>query len=97
MTLVYTIGKNLIVNGNEIYTEIDTAIGDYKSGNWKGTGFNIGEALGKVLGEPAPAEKTIVEIVNEQATTWVAVEYEQFAGLSDTELQCYTGLIGNPE
>lgn len=43
------VGKDLLVNGVDIYHEIDTAVGDAKSGNWKDFGFNVGEAAAKVL------------------------------------------------
>ena len=48
-TYVFVVAKNLIVNGVDIYDEIYTAVGDFKAGNWKDFGFNIGEALAKIF------------------------------------------------
>lgn len=94
LTLVYTVGHNLVVNGNEIYDEVNTAITDFKAENWNGFGYNIGAALGKTLGEG----KTIVELINSDPTsTWTATNYEQFEGMTLEELRCFTGLAGNPE
>lgn len=94
LTLVYTIGHNLVVNGNEIYSEVNSAISAYKTQNWEQFGFNIGEALGKVLGQG----KTVEELINSDATsTWTATTYERFENMTDEELSCFTGLMGDPE
>ena len=50
MTLIYDIGKALLVNGSDIYNEINIAIGDWHNEDWYNFGLNIGLALGKVLG-----------------------------------------------
>jgi len=94
LTLVYTIGHNLVVNGNEIYSEINSAINAYKSGNWEQFGFNIGEALGKTLGQGM----TVEELINSDPTsTWTATTYERFENMTEEELRCFTGLMGDPE
>lgn len=40
----------------------------------------------------------IEEVVNSNPeSTWTATTYERFEGMTIEELQCYTGLMGNPE
>jgi len=43
-SFAYHVGKDLIVNGAEIYGEVNSAITDYNSGNWYNFGIDIGEA-----------------------------------------------------
>ena len=51
-SFAYHVGKDLLINGKDIYKEIATAIGDYKSQKWEDFGINIGEAAAKtILGE----------------------------------------------
>lgn len=50
LSLVWDIGRNLIVNNVQIYNETMTAIDDYKTAQWFGFGKNLGLALGNVLG-----------------------------------------------
>jgi hypothetical protein len=50
ITLIYDIGKALVVNGSDIYDEINTAINDWHNDDWYNFGLNVGLALGKVLG-----------------------------------------------
>lgn len=52
-SFAYHVGKDLIVNGKDIFREINTAIGDYKAQDWEGFGENVGEAAAKtILGHP---------------------------------------------
>jgi hypothetical protein len=41
----WTIAKHLIVNHHEIYTEMSSAITDFKAANYEGFGKNLGEAF----------------------------------------------------
>jgi hypothetical protein len=51
-SFAYHVGKDLIINGKDIYREIRTAITDYKNGAWSDFGYQIGEASAKlILGE----------------------------------------------
>ena len=51
-SFAYHVGKDLIVNGKQIYGEITTAVSDYEAGNWGDFGYQIGEAAAKtILGE----------------------------------------------
>ena len=51
-SFAYHVGKDLMINGVEIYHEVETAITDYNNGDWSGFGYNIGEAAAKtILGE----------------------------------------------
>ena len=51
-SFAYHVGKDLIVNGKQIYGEINTAVKDYEAGNWGDFGYQIGEAAAKtILGE----------------------------------------------
>ena len=47
--LAYKVGKNLIVNGIDIYAKIEQALDDYKKGNFFCFGQHIGEALNDVF------------------------------------------------
>jgi hypothetical protein len=51
-SFAYHVGKDLLLNGRDIYHEISTAIADYKVQKWEDFGVNIGEAAAKtILGE----------------------------------------------
>lgn len=51
-SFAYHVGKDLIINGKDIYHEVSTAITDYKSAKWYDFGYNVGEAASKtILGE----------------------------------------------
>ena len=51
-SFAYHVGKDLMINGVEIYHEVETAITDYNNGDWSGFGYNLGEAAAKtILGE----------------------------------------------
>jgi len=45
----YHVGKDLIVNKKQIFSEVNTAVTDYKSEDWFGFGYNMGEAAAKTL------------------------------------------------
>lgn len=54
-SFAYHVGKDLIVNGMDIYHEIDDSIDQYKAGQWFEFGKDIGEASAKlILGEKQP-------------------------------------------
>ena len=48
-SFVYHVGKDLIVNGVEIFDDIATSITDWDNQDWEGFGFNVGEAAAKTL------------------------------------------------
>lgn len=48
-SLAYHVGKDLVVNGKDIYHEVDTAIADYEAGNWADFGENVGMAAAKTI------------------------------------------------
>lgn len=62
-TFAYHVGKDLVVNGRDIYQEVNTAVADYKAQDWAGFGYNVGEAAAKtILGEQKkPKTATIKE------------------------------------
>jgi hypothetical protein len=43
------VGKSLLVNGVEIYNDINSAITDYRASNWEKFGEDIGDASAKVF------------------------------------------------
>lgn len=49
LTFAWHIAEDLVVNGRDIYHEINTAVDDYKKEDWLGFGDNIGMAAAKVL------------------------------------------------
>jgi hypothetical protein len=56
-SFVYHVGKDLLINGREIYGEISTAVTDYDKQDWEGFGFNVGKAAAKtILGEEQPVQ-----------------------------------------
>jgi len=57
-SFAYHVGKDLLVNGKDIFSEIESAVTDYESGNWEDFGYQVGEAAAKtILG----AEEPVVE------------------------------------
>ena len=48
-SFAYHVGKDLMINGVEIFHEVETAVADYNAGNWADFGYNIGEAAAKTL------------------------------------------------
>jgi len=48
-TFVFHLGKNLVVNRHEIYSEIFTSVSDYKAQKWSDFGVQIGLALHKFI------------------------------------------------
>jgi hypothetical protein len=44
-TFVFHIGKDLIVNGKNIYREINTSVADWKTENYHDFGVQVGKAL----------------------------------------------------
>ena len=49
LSLIFNIGKNLIVNGKDILSKIEAAIASYKNSDFFNFGKNIGQALAEVL------------------------------------------------
>ena len=49
LQFAYHVGKDLLVNGKDIYTEITTAVTDWKAQSYRDAGIQIGEALEKLL------------------------------------------------
>ena len=53
LSLIYQIGKNLIVNGIDIFKKIYSAVSYYKNGDYFNFGRMVGEALAEtILGNP---------------------------------------------
>lgn len=48
-SFAYHVGKDLLVNGRDIYSEINTAITDYQGEKWGSFGYEVGEAAAKVI------------------------------------------------
>jgi len=63
-TYAFHVGKDLIVNGRDIYHEIYTAVDDYKAKKWTDFGIQLGTALRKlVIGRGVTANKEDAVIV----------------------------------
>jgi len=60
-TFAFTAGKNLLVNGKEIYGEITNAVDAYKAEDWHAFGFNTGEAAAKIIFGEEQARKIDAE------------------------------------
>lgn len=55
-SFIYHVGKDLIVNGSQIYHEIDDSVTQYKNQNYEKFGEDVGMALAKlILGEEEAA------------------------------------------
>lgn len=51
-SFAYHVGKDLLVNGKDIFAEVETAVTDYEAANWEDFGYQVGEAAAKtILGE----------------------------------------------
>jgi len=51
----YHVGKDLVVNGKDIFSEIKSAVSDYEAANWEDFGYQVGEAAAKtILGAEEP-------------------------------------------
>ena len=62
-SFAYHVGKDLIVNGKDIFHEVDTAIVDYKAGNWADFGENVGMAAAKtILGKTSQTQIKVGEV-----------------------------------
>jgi len=49
LSFVFHVGKELIVNGRDIYAEITAAVSDWKAQSYRASGVQIGKALSKLL------------------------------------------------
>jgi cathepsin L len=49
ISFLFHLGKELLVNGRDIYAEVTTAVKDWKAQNYRASGVQIGEALSKVF------------------------------------------------
>merc|ERR1711879_809360 len=48
-SFVFHVGKDILVNGKDIYTEINTAVADYQQHEYKDFGLQVGMALHKII------------------------------------------------
>jgi hypothetical protein len=63
-TFAYHVGKDLLVNGKDIYHEITDSVTEYKAENWEQFGLDVGTAAAKtILGDEEPEQEEDVEIV----------------------------------
>jgi len=51
------VGKSVLVNGKDIYTEISTAAADWKAQDYEAAGEQIGKAVAQVFVPPPPEEE----------------------------------------
>ena len=58
------VGKSLLVNGVEIYHDINSAITNYRASNWEQFGENVGDASAKVFLGATELEKVFPEDKN---------------------------------
>jgi hypothetical protein len=57
-SFAYHVGKDLIVNGRQIYREVNDGIKQYENKQYEAFGEDIGEALAKlILGEEPSIEE----------------------------------------
>lgn len=53
-SFAYHVGKDLLVNGKDIYAEIEAAITDYEGAQWEAFGEQVGMAAAKTILGPEP-------------------------------------------
>lgn len=62
----YHVGKDLLLNGHDIYDDIETGITDYDAGKWEPFGQSVGNALAKlIIGEEPEDLKNECEPLSE--------------------------------
>ena len=73
-SLSWTVGKNLLINGNDIYSEVDSSVKAYENQKWEEFGEKLGQAVSKTL------------LGSEDYTTYSKKEKlaEVFQGLTDS-------------
>jgi hypothetical protein len=63
-SFAYHVGKDLMINGKDIYAEIKLAIKDYDAKNWEDFGFQIGEASAKIiLGSQSETQIAVAQMI----------------------------------
>jgi hypothetical protein len=73
-TFAFQVSKSVILNGIQIYKEISTAVKDWKDGDYFGFGYNIGLALGKVIG--LGSQETGAQVVQSNELSFEGVSFE---------------------
>merc|ERR1719150_3651480 len=77
-SFVFHIGKNLIVNRHEIYSEITTSVNDYRAQKWSDFGVQVGLALHKLIVGADDDDDTMVK--EEEVAATPAKEASMIAG-----------------
>merc|ERR1719265_2354894 len=49
LEFAYHVGEDLVVNGKDIFEEVDDAVKQYKSVSWEAFGKDVGEAFEKLI------------------------------------------------
>lgn len=65
MAFVYHVGEDLSINGQEILTEFETAVQDYKDQKYYEFGENIGKAAANTIVGPLSEEVHVENIEQE--------------------------------
>jgi len=79
-SFAYHVGKDLWLNGRDIYGEIKSALSDYDSGNWEDFGFQVGEAAAKTLLGDEPVEDTMPGSASVKTTEILRGVIEAYGG-----------------
>ena len=66
VTLVYHVGKNLVLNGIDIFNKMQQALKSQKDGDYFTFGENIGEALAELVLNAKETVITITDKVKQQ-------------------------------
>ena len=65
-SFAYHVGKDILVNGKDIFHEIEDSISDYKAENWEQFGLDVGTAAAKtILGDEEEGDDQDVEVEEE--------------------------------
>jgi hypothetical protein len=74
VTFAFQVGKSIILNGFKIHKEISTAVKDWKDGDYFDFGYNIGRALGQVIG--LGSHQAGAQVVQSNVLSFEGVSFE---------------------
>lgn len=82
-SFAYHVGKDLIINGRQIYSEVNNAITDYHSAQWQDFGYNVGMAAAKLIVGDKPVPAPVSETKKEKFAKFVQGVIAKFGGHFD--------------
>lgn len=97
-SLVYHVGKSILVNGGEIYTEISTAVGEYQKSQYFEFGTHLGKAMDivflKATATQGEVKRTTKRPSDEKAYDFLRGFFEDIQGVDVDEENLYNNIDG---